>query len=236
MGILQLLAQVAAQDPLEGWRPIPPGWSDQAPAQPTEAPPPVFNEQVPQAGAPVPQMPQKRGLLAKIGDILSPRPESWLYSAMNNPNGIWGARGAQQDMAQQRAMSALELQAAQDKVQRDRVNGEYKPFGNSILHVKPDGTVDIMSAPATPSPQEKLIDRWKNGSPEERALIERILPNFRYTPDVIAQEGRARTATTVAGARARGQEARITKRTKGAGSGSGGGKGVPLPSGAVIIP
>lgn len=220
-------------------KPVTPVQSEEVPPQASAAAAPSAT---PTAGgttaAPVGQPQGKRhgGLLGVLGSIFAPEAGSFMWGALNNPNGIYGARGAQTAYQQKQAADTLANQTAQAKLKQLLTKGEYQVVGNNVFHINPDGSTEMIGAPPQPSEQERLIERWKVTPPgPERDLIERAIRGYQYTAPVIAAQGQARTNTAVAGAAARGAEARKTKATPSASSGKSSGS-AKLPTGFILNP
>lgn len=194
---------------------------------------PVSEQPAPRADAATPH--KRGGVLGALKSVFMPDAGSFMYAALNNPNGLWGARGAQQEYQQAQATNALNTQMAQLKLDQLRTKGEYQIVGNNVFHIKPDGTTEMISAPAQPTETQRLIDQWRATPPgPEKDLIERAIRGYQYTPGVINAQANARQRVQAAGIAQRGAEARKTKATPGASSGGSG--GAKLPTGFILNP
>lgn len=223
--------------------PPPQGWTAPDAAQPLPAaqapttPAPDAVEQSPasqMAAAQQPQAPARKthGLLGALKSVFLPEAGTFMYSALNNPNGLWGASGAREAYATNQHAAQLAQQKAELDIERARTKGEYQIVGNNVFHIKPDGTTEMISAPAQPGETERLIEKWRSTpAGPERDLIERAIRGYQYTPPVInaKADAAARVGATVA--RVRGSETRKTNAAKPSATG-----GVVLPAGAKIIP
>lgn len=269
MGLLKLLATAASSaNPAEDWLrkqypdlfrngerlpAQPPGWTQ--PDEGVESLPEVSGatgasvggtQDSPVASQPAPHtegVPSRKrgGILGALRSVLMPDPSSFMYAALNNPNGIWGAAGAQEAYRQNQTQQQLANETAQLKLEQMRTKGEYQVVGNNVFHIKPDGTTEMIGAPTQPSETQRLIEQWRlTPAGPEKDLIERAIRGYQYTPEVINQQASARQRVQAAGIAQRGAEARRTKATPGAsgasGGARGGSKGVRLPAGAVVIP
>ena len=246
------LRMPSPQNPLPTGQELPPIPTSTPPiAPPTSAEMPESPPEIPAAtGAPVggaqdgpvaeQPAPRKRGgVLGALRSVFLPDAGSFMYGALNNPNGLWGARGAQQDYANQQAAARLANETAEQKLQQLRTKGEYMVVGNSVFHLKPDGTHEMISAPANTETMQliQMLDETPPGP--KRDAIERAIRGYQYTPEVIDRQANAKQRVQSSGIAQRGAEARRTKAMPGAGgsrpSGGGGGRGLRLPPGAVII-
>lgn len=182
----------------------------------------------PVAAQPAPR--KHGGILGALKSVLMPDAGSFMYSALNNPNGLWGASGAQETYQQNQTATEIANEAARAELAKKQRSGEYQVVGNSVFHMKPDGTTEMIGAPPQPTETQRLIDQWRATPPgPEKDLIERAIKGYQYTPEVIGAQGRARAASGVAVANARGAQARKTKATPSAGG------GITLPAGAKVI-
>lgn len=254
MGLLNTLNQLASSVNPEEWLkarhpelfahgerlPDNPDW-----VPPTEPVDPVMTAiqqsrpQQPVAAAPTPSMPpvaptaaatapkKSHGLLGILKSIFAPSSDSWLYAALNNPRGMWGASGAREQFARQRMMDDIGLQTAQQKLETLRTKGEYQIVGNNVFHIKPDGTTEMISAPQA-GETERLIDRWHSLPPgPERDIVEQAIKGFQYSAPYMSRK----TSGAVEVARVRGSEARKTKSITSGGSATKG----EVPAGWAVI-
>lgn len=232
MGLLNTLNQLASSVNPEEWLkarhpelfahgerlPDNPDW-----VPPTEPVDPVMTAiqqsrpQQPVAAVPTPSMPtgvptaaapkKSHGLLGILKSIFAPSSDSWLYAALNNPRGMWGASGAREQFARQRALDDIGLQTAQQKLETLRTKGEYQIVGNNVFHIKPDGTTEMISAPQK-GETERLIEMWRTmPAGPARDLVEQAIKGFQYSDTYTNRK----TRSAVEVARVRGSEARKTK-------------------------
>ncbi|TXH45950.1 MAG: hypothetical protein E6Q97_30605 [Desulfurellales bacterium] len=196
---------------------------------------PTMPSAAPQASAPtmpsavpaVPAQKKSHGLLGILKSIFAPSSDSWLYAALNNPRGMWGASGAREEFARQRALNDINLQTAQQKLETLRSKGEYQIVGNNVLHVKPDGTTEFITPPQA-GETERLIDRWHSMPPgPERDLVEQAIRGFQYSGTYMGRK----TQSAVEVARTRGAEARKTKSISSGGSATKG----DVPAGWAVV-
>lgn len=181
---------------------------DQTP-EPAKVPDPGTALQPIAAAAAVPR--HRGGLLGLLGRIAMPEPGSLWAGALRD--GLVNARQSQTnyqqtqaDQAAARETRATAQQAAELTLKQHLTNGTYAVAGNGALHTRPDGSAEIIQAPAQPGENERLIQLWQHtpaGSPL-RALIERAIRGAQYSPEVIAEQGaqRERAARAAAGSRA----------------------------------
>lgn len=182
----------------------------------------------PVAGADEPAIRHRRGILGALQSIFMPDPGSLWAGALRN--GIFNARESQQTyrdtQAQRRQQMQgrdIELQTSGLDLKNRLVNGTYQIAGNNIVHTPPSGgRPEIIAPPQQPTEVERLIQAWQAAPPGSpiRALLERAIRGYQYSPEYIAEDTRRREAT----ARAR---PRATPRPP-ANSG--------LPAGAVLLP
>lgn len=154
---------------------------------------------VSQPSTSVPPDKKKRGLLGSIGHVLgqvfAPDPTTLYGAAMNNPNGIWGARGAQQAYRQAQEKGDLDTALTRAKLQNFLTKGEYQIAGNNVIHFPPGGgEPEIITPPATQSEKERLIDRWSKMDDTDPAkqLIEDMLRGSNAEPVLENRENVAR--------------------------------------------
>lgn len=227
-----------------------PGFDPSAMGYPTIEIPDSYNPQYGQQTEPVPipgdpgmsqsQSPtapvtqhKKRGLLGSIahalGSVFMPKPDSLWAAALRG--GIYDARANRDLYRRQTAADDIALQTANEKLKNLKTKGEYQIAGNNVVHITPDGNVELITPPATPTEKERLIDRWRSmdDSDPAKELIRRML--LGSGSDEVLQS-RERVAGTSASARIK--SAGISAAARRAG-GSGGQRGVKLPAGAVII-
>lgn len=247
MGLLNTLNQLAASVSPEEWLkarhpelfahgerlPDNPDWvqpadpvmdAPQPPQQPAPMPAPSMPTSVPTTAA----APKKsHGLLGILKSIFAPSSDSWLYAALNNPRGMWGASGAREQFARQRMMDDLNLQTAQQKLETLRTKGEYQIVGNNVFHIKPDGTTEMISAPQK-GETERLIEMWRTmPAGPERTLVEQAIRGYQYSEPYINRK----TRSAVEVARERGVQARKTKSINSGGSATKG----EVPAGWAVV-
>ena len=140
----------------------------------------------------------------------------------------WG--GAQPGYAnamqqqQEYAQRLQELQAEREARRAERMMPRAEQVGNAIGMLDPatGQFTPTYTAPPQQSEQERLIDAWgREQDPERKAMIERTIRGFQYTPEVMD----ARTQAQIAVADHRLGNSLTLKRTPGASSGGGGGMG-----------
>lgn len=155
---------------------------------------------------------KRGGILGSIGRVLeavfAPDPGSLYGAAMNNPNGIWGAKGAQAAYRQAQQKGELENQMTQAKLKNFLTKGEYQVVGNNVFHFPPDGGEPvIITPPRTLTDKETLLERWQglqDGDPAKE-LIERMLTGANSDAALASRERQAstRAGATVSSARIR---------------------------------
>jgi len=138
-----------------------------------------------------------------------------------------GGRATYQDYMQQQqeyAQRLQELQAEREARRAERMMPRAEQVGNAIGMLDPatGQFTPTYTAPPQQSEQERLIDAWgREQDPERKAMIERAIRGFQYTPEVMD----ARTQAQIAVADHRLGNSLTLKRTPGASSGGGGGMG-----------
>lgn len=164
---------------------------------------------------------KKRGLLGSIGHVLGsvfmPEPDSLYAAALRG--GIWDAKANRDAYRYDENARELQNRAAEFKLQQLTTSGEFKVMGNNLVHIKPDGSTEIISPPATPGEKERLIGLWQTapeGSPLKEMLARTILAG---NSDAVLQS-RERVAGTRAGATT--EAARIRAANSGKGSAKAG--------------
>lgn len=189
-----------------------------------QSPEPV---KVPEAGANLPPIAaataqrHRGGLLGLLGRIVMPEPDTLWAGALRD--GLFNARESQANYRAGQSTSALTQAHLRNTVNAETrtaklegANGTYQVAGNNLVHHRPDGTAEIITAPQQPSETERLLQMLFNPAtpPEHRAVIERVLRGFQYTPEVIQQQGEQRTRAAIAGAGARGAQSRATQDSR----------------------
>lgn len=192
-------------------------------------------EPVPMENSPGPSVPtaptsepathKKRGLLGSIGHVLGnvfmPEPDSLYAAALRG--GIWDAKANQQDYRYHQNAQELAQRKAELDFQRYATAGEFKVVGNNILHIKPDGTHELITPPQNPGDKERMFAMWQQMSPgPEKDMLARMLLGANSDP---ALSSRERIAGTRAGATL--GSARIRASASGKGGSSGGQKNPP---------
>lgn len=202
------------------------------PNAPKTAPAPSPNVQQPA------EQPRKGGVLNALKSIFLPEADSFMYAALNNPNGLWGARGAQQTYRQGLEEQRLANEKAALEIEKARRSGQYQIAGNNLIFFPPDGTIpQIITPPTTPSEQERLFAKW-SVMPEgpEKEMLALMLRGAQYSEPVINRQTRSKLTVQGAGISQRGEQARRTKQTPGASAGSGKSTTAKLPAGFILNP
>lgn len=175
----------------------------------------------------------RKGVLGFLEDVFMPEADSRWAAALRG--GIYDAKANQQLYRANQAAAAEKAasdRAARVLAERKAMQPTLQVAGNNVLRTDPTtGEASWMPAPAQPTETERLIDKWRDPAtdPETKAIIERVLRGYQYTPEVINARESARERTVTNVARVRGEEARRTKRTPGATNSRSG--GVKLPPG-----
>lgn len=214
--------------------PVPENWT------PPQMPSPQPVEQPVSATPPAAEPPRRRGgILGVLEDIFAPRPGSFMWGANNG--GIWNARQLQEQYRAEQAQQQTERAATQQEAERRAREGEFRVVGNNVFHIRPDGTYEMITSPVQPGEEERLLELWRR-TPEgpERSLLERMMPNYQYTPQVIGAQSAARTQTGVTVAQAREAARAANRPPANTGGGRRSGRGrirtvTRLPAGAVPI-
>lgn len=111
-----------------------------------------------------------------------------------------GGRATYQDHMQQQqeyAQRLQELQAERQARQQERMMPRAEQVGDSIGVLDPSTGqfTPTYTAPPQQSEQERLIDAWgREQDPERKAMIERTIRGFQYTPEVMDARTQARMA------------------------------------------
>jgi hypothetical protein len=162
--------------------------------------------------------PKDAGILKAVGSFFAPEAGSFWASAMTNPDGVFGAKQAQQAYADKRAQLPIAQRAAITKEAADEQQVESdrqtltdptrrdRAVGGSIARPTATGDYKTIYTPppvqTQPTEQERLIDRWQK-TPEGplKTLLERAIRGFQYTPEVIAAqtEGKLRVKRATPG-------------------------------------
>lgn len=130
-----------------------------------------------------------------------------------------GGRATYQDHMQQQqeyAQRLQELQAEREARRAERMMPRAEQVGDSIGMLDPStGSFTPTYTAPQQSEQERLIDAWgREQDPERKAMIERTIRGFQYTPEVMD----ARTQAQIAVADHRLGNSLTLKRTPGASS------------------
>lgn len=142
------------------------------------------------------------GIMQTIGGVLAPQAGSFWASALKH--GLAGAHEGQITDALAQGNAATEAATKAEALKKLREGDELTPVG-TVVHRNEDGTYKEVYRPVpNPTEQERLIAKWQ-AAPDGplKTLLERAIKGFQFTPEVIANIGRARSATAVAGAAAR---------------------------------
>lgn len=105
------------------------------------------------------------------------------------------ANGIEQQ--QEYAQRLQELQAEREARQQERMMPRAEQVGDSIGVLDPSTGqfTPTYTAPPQQSEQERLIDAWgREQDPERKAMIERTIRGFQYTPEVMDARTQARMA------------------------------------------
>lgn len=187
--------------------------------------------------APQPAPRKQGGILGALKSVFMPEAGSFMYSALNNPDGLWGARGAQEEYRTNQQKTALALREAAAKAAKAERQQDFQIAGNNIVTYGADGKPVFITPPQQPQEQERLFEMWKSMPPgPEKDQLGFMLRGVQYRPDVIRNQGNAKTQTGVAVAQARGEQSRITKGTPSASASGKGGKAAKLPTGFILNP
>lgn len=176
-----------------------------APLQPTGVT--VEGVPVPQINAPVQAAAQRPGILGLIGEVLSPQPGSYWYAAQNNPNGIRGARGAQQAYLQNQTEDAhknLMAQASEAEAGFKLAHQNDVQIGNAMAQYGSDGK--LHTTYEAPNSEEKMFELFQS-MPDgpDKEVLRTMLRGAQYDPTYqgMLQDLLTKKAVTTAQARAK---------------------------------
>lgn len=179
--------------------------------------------QQPQQPAPVAQKP---GFFGKGG--LGSRLGSSILGGIADGFAVHGGfrPGYSDGIEQQReyAQRLQELQAEREARRAERMMPHAQQVGDSIGMMDPatGSFTPTYTAPPQQSEQERLIDAWgREQDPERKAMIERTIRGFQYTPEVM--DARQQQQEELINARAAAQRSvKMTVPGKAASAGGGG--------------
>lgn len=158
---------------------------------------PVVNDPGPSTPIPAaaPAAAKKRGgLLGALESVFMPDADSRYAAALRG--GIWDAKANQQLYKEGQAKQAVDLETANVKLKNLMTKGEFTVVGNNVFHVAPDGTHEMITAPATKTEHMLLLDQWRgmDDSDPAKKLIERMLTGAN-SDDVLAARAAAAAET-----------------------------------------
>jgi hypothetical protein len=160
---------------------------------------------------------KRGGILGALESVFMPDPSSRWAGALRD--GLFNAKESQQNYIEGQAAKMLQLKEANAKLQQLQLHGQYVPLGgNATLHMKPDGTTEVISAPSSTDDKTKLIDTWRmrreaNPNDPTLPLLEGLIfgGDYAHTPEGTAATNtsretaaRARANATIKAATIRG--------------------------------